>query len=259
MVYANFWIAIGSSCLAWQMALMNGQKFTIELGLFIFFATLFSYNFQRLTRHSKKNFSNDSLRVRWIKKHRLFLVLIAIIAAFMSLIFSFQLNIDQLIYLVVPGMISIFYALGTIGLRNIPGMKIVWIGLVWAFTVGISMIPSKIDLNFGLIYFSTFTFIVSLCIPFDIRDLSVDSKKQKTIPQMIGKKWAIINALFFFSLSYVIWIYLSQNWLLIAPFVLGFLMILNVLRKKQPELYFSGLIDGQIIITSCIFIITHGI
>jgi hypothetical protein len=258
-VYANFWIAIGSTFLAWQMTNMNGKEFNTSLGLFIFFATLFAYNFQRITRHPKKNHPDDSERVNWIKKNRILLILITSIAGFMGGIFSLYLNTDQVIYLVIPGLISIFYAIGSIGLRNIAGMKIVWIGLVWAFAVGMPMIPNKVDFDLILIYFSTFTFIVALCIPFDIRDLNVDTKKKKTIPQVFGVKPSVYISLVLFTISYIVWIYLSHNWFLMLPFLGGFWLIFNVLNGKKQELYYSGLIDGLIVVTSCIFIATNGI
>jgi hypothetical protein len=250
---------MGSTFLAWQMTNMNSKEFSTPLGLFIFFATLFAYNFQRLTRHTKRNLPNDSERVKWIKKNRLLLILITSIAGFMAGIFSLYLNLDQIIYLVVPGLISIFYAIGSVGLRNITGMKIVWIGLVWAFAVGMPMIPNKLDVDIVLIYLSTFTFIVALCIPFDVRDLHVDAKKKKTIPQVIGVKPSIYFSLVLLTISYSIWIFLSNNWFFVIPFVAGLWLISKLLKGEKSELYYSGLIDGLIVLTSCIFIATNGI
>jgi 4-hydroxybenzoate polyprenyltransferase len=92
-----------------------------------------------------------------------------------------------------------------------------------------------------------FIFIVSITIPFDIRDVTLDEVSKKTIPQLIG-----INSAVYLSIGLLV---LSQVLLqLLLPFNLGIWMftllgiiVLYQSKFKQPELFFSGIIDGLFI------------
>ena len=66
-------------------------------------------------------------------------------------------------------------------------MKIVWIALVWAFTVSVFTVGHWVSENDIWLFLYCFTFIVAITIPFDIRDIDYDSKSFRTIPQLIGE------------------------------------------------------------------------
>jgi hypothetical protein len=94
---------------------------------------------------------------------------------------------------VISGIISFFYVLHVPGLkgknlRDIPGIKIYIIALVWVLITVI--VPYLIDTNLNfqktlILFGAEVLFMISITIPFDIRDINLDEKSKKTIPQLI--------------------------------------------------------------------------
>ena len=226
----------------------------MESSLFVFFSTLFAYNFQRLARHKETIFNYDSERVVWIKSNRILIIIISSIGLLGALSFSFLIEFYQLMFIAIPGVVSIFYALGKWSLRNVPGTKIVWIGLVWAFSIGMVLfrqLPTSLLIFYML---GVFLYIISLCIPFDIRDMKVDDKNKKTIPQLLGKKKSIVLSTVLMLASHLIFFSLTRNWILSLSLISG-LVLLILSLKDRKELFYSGLIDGHIIFHSLIIIL----
>ena len=76
-------------------------------------------------------------------------------------------------------------------LREIGGLKIYIIAIVWTFTtVTLPLIENKTAITTDVIITSVqrFLFVIVLMLPFEIRDLNYDSLKLATIPQKIGIK-----------------------------------------------------------------------
>lgn len=222
---------------------------------FVFFATLFSYNFQRLTRHKKDLKQCDSERVIWIKQNRKFLLIITLISGITTLSLSVTLSLTEIVFLALPGAISILYSLGNFGLRNLPSLKIILISLVWAASAVFQTIfKSNFEYNLWLM-FGVFLYIFSLCIPFDVRDLDVDEANKKTIPQLFGIRKSIFIAVLLFSFSQIIMFWLTGNYWVIISFISGITLLILSLKGRR-ELFYSGIIDGHIILSSFIIILT---
>lgn len=249
------WIALGAVALALNYYLVFDETVNLNVLGFIFSSTLFTYNFQRLLKiHVKINLSGD--RLEWIKNHSSLIYFITIISLLFTIYFSYIFLKEVWVLFLISGGLSFFYVwkvplLKGKNLRDLPGIKIYLIAFVWALICVLTpkIIKEGTDNLESILTMSVafFIFIVSITIPFDIRDVTLDEVSKKTIPQLIG-----INSAVYLSIGLLV---LSQVLLqLLLPFNLGIWMftllgiiVLYQSKFKQPELFFSGIIDGLFI------------
>lgn len=202
LLYSNIFVAfcVVALCRSSEL-LLNLQSNTFNL--FVFFATLFTYNFQRLIRTDVQG--ELSHRQQWYKEHKKWLWFITIVSAFAVVYLSFSLSIESMALLIPLGVIALVYPLPTISLngkilrlREVPGIKIFLIALVWTLvTVGLLVQEHQLawTTDVWLLFFHRFCFVFAITIPFDIRDLKYDQLQLKTIPGIFGEKKARYIAL----------------------------------------------------------------
>jgi len=183
---------------AYALALITLIQFDVNYDkqslYFVFYATITGYNFVKYFGVAK--FHHRSL-AGWLKAIQVFSL-----AAFFALcFFAFQLELDTLILIAILGVMTFLYAIPLLprtyfiddqkNLRQISGLKIYVIGLVWTLaTVILPLINNKVAINVNVIIVSVqrFLIVIALMLPFEIRDLNYDSLKLGTIPQKIGVK-----------------------------------------------------------------------
>lgn len=196
-----------------------------NLLFFVFFATLFVYNFIRLVNVKTISTQSLSLRHQIIFKFRVFFWILCFVSALLT--FYFFSFIYELIFypLIILGIVSIVYGLpifknGTdwFRLRDVPGLKIFLIASIWAIvSQGLPDLMSRLTIDY-LALFERFLFIFAITIPFDIRDLHFDKFNLATLPQYFGvrkARWMGIGALliaefilvyrFFFQCNLTLW------------------------------------------------------
>jgi 4-hydroxybenzoate polyprenyltransferase len=177
------------------------------LGL-LFCSTLALYNFSILLSKPGKPENSEFRRVRWIFSHYRLVITLTIISAIAIIPLSYFLNTSSKILLIGLGLISIAYNLPIFtindkqfGLRNIPGVKLFIIAMVWASSCVLLPIleidsnnDASITINETILLFSKrFLFIAAITVPFDIRDLFHDkSNELKTIPVILGEKNSLL-------------------------------------------------------------------
>ena len=193
-----------------------------------FFATLFTYNFQRLVRMDVQG--ELSHRQQWFIEHKKWLWFTTIVSAFTLVYLSFSLSIESLVLLIPLGVIALIYPLPTISLngrilrlREVPGIKIFLIAFVWALvTVGLLVQEHQLawTTDVWLLFFHRFCFVFAITIPFDIRDLKYDQLQLKTIPGLFGEEKARYIALAVLAL---------YELLIIIQFVFGEIINLSAL------------------------------
>lgn len=151
----------------------------------VFFGAITGYNFVKYAPVAKLH--HRSL-TRFFKGIQFFSLV-----SFFGLVYcGIKLPINTLLVMAIGGVFVFLYAIPIVlkhNLRSLSGMKIYVVALSWVLTVVIA--PTiHYNLTFDVIFLincvQIFVFIVALIIPFDIRDLSYDSKKLKTLPQLIG-------------------------------------------------------------------------
>lgn len=219
---------------------------------FVFSSTLFTYNFQRLLKiYFKINGSGE--RVVWILTHKISVYTLTLLSFLSTLYFTFIFFERVWILFFISGIVSFFYVwkiplLNGKNLRDLPGVKIYLIAFVWVIICVIMPIVLsdniQINRNAFLISLALFIFIISITIPFDIRDVSLDELSKKTIPQLIGVNSAVYLSIGLLVLSQILLQFLIPFNLGIWIFTLIGVLVLYQSKRKQQELFFSYVIDG---------------
>ena len=193
-VNTSLHVALSACALTWMTLIQFGINYDKNSVFFVFFASVTGYNFVKYFGIAK--FHHRSL-AGWLKTIQVFSLL-----AFLALCyFAFKLETDTLVLIAILGAITFLYAIPLLpkkyfideqkNLRQISGLKIYIIALVWALaTVILPLINNKVTLDYdvGIIGVQRFVFVIVLMLPFEIRDLNYDSLKLATIPQKIGIK-----------------------------------------------------------------------
>lgn len=208
LIFSNIFIALCAVAQALvTYSLLNSTPNIFVLS-FLFFSTLCTYNFSILMQRKAIKKRSRFKRIRWFYWHRKFCVVITFISAILLIPIFFALSNSSKILLIILGILSIGYSLPLFskrkkkfGFRNIPGLKLFLIALVWATScvtfpvleLNESMVsPIKLSDTF-ILTVKRFLFIAAITVPFDIRDLFQDKFNDlKTIPTTLGEKGAYL-------------------------------------------------------------------
>ncbi|NNK10365.1 MAG: hypothetical protein HKP08_03390 [Flavobacteriaceae bacterium] len=178
-----------------------------NLFFYVFFSTIPAYNF---IKQSQKG-ENQFLRLLLVDKKILWLSFVSLgCAAY----FGLQLAANTLIGVSILALLVVFYTIPLFpsrkNLRHFGIVKILIIGLVWT---GATVILPVLEVRENLVWdvwiesWQRFLVILVLMVPFEIRDLGVDSNEMMTIPQRLGiyktRRAGILLSLIFFLLTFL--------------------------------------------------------
>lgn len=260
LVYSNLWISAGSLLFTALFYLLVDVPYDFHYLGFVFFSTLLTYTFQR---YMKIVYKENVLgpRMEWMKRNVRLVQTILFIGLVGTTFYALYLSLSSLFILAIMGAISFFYAFKfnltnrKTNLRDIPGIKIYLIGLVWAICcalipmVELELLNSKtIQICLGFLLF-----IIGITIPFDIRDVDVDEINKKTIPQMIGVKWSKVIAILLVTGSF--WLMSGTKELFYPSLTSSVIsaILIAFARTKNNELYFSFIMDGLLVVVPLVF------
>lgn len=252
-------VAFAAMALTWVTFIELGLTLNLHLLSFVFFGTITGYNFVKYFGLAK--FHHRSLAV-WLKVIQVFSLLAFLATGYCA----FYLNAETLALIGILGVVTFFYAIPVMipkrylfddhkNLRQIGGIKVYVIALVWTFTsVILPILNNDVVFNADIVILliQRFYFVLVLMLPFEIRDLNYDSLKLATIPQKIGvNKTKVIGVLLlvFFVLLENFKDELNEKTLLstniIALITLVFLLFSN---KKQSKYYSAFWVESLPII-----------
>jgi len=204
-VYSNLFIA-GCAILMVNQTydlVLHSSPNKFFLG-FVFSATISSYSFHwYLTSNSLV----ESPRIEWLKKYRIFHLILFFIGLAGSAIFFFAL-LPHWFWLFVSAIITFLYSAPKIphplfrGLRKVAIGKTIFLALVWMYVTSLlPVIIEQVDFTIPILLFviSRFFFIYAICIMFDFRDRADDKAAGiRTMVTWFSEKG--VDALFFASL-----------------------------------------------------------
>ena len=271
LVVSNVYVAAGTFSLTWLSLQFYGNE-KLDLAFFVFFSTLFAYNFMRLVRVQPMLKEGDSTRHKNIFRFRVFLWGLCICSAIAA--FVYFLKVDEFIYLtlILMGSISIAYSLPVykkegvwLRLRDLPTIKIFLIAFVWAVVT--SLLPMQVS-NVSIDWLKVlerFLFVFAITIPFDIRDLRFDADNLRTIPQMFGVKNAryigIVALTFAELILFYDYFFLGMYSLFsaLAIYITYELSVLLVYKShpSSPERYFTLGVEGTSILLGLLFYLSQ--
>lgn len=274
VVYSNLFVSFCITLLAHQTYLLLElpQTNTFFVLAFIFCSTFFTYNFQRIYRLNSFELVGKliGIRMSWIIRNRKKLFFASILSACGSFFFLLQLSF-KVFFLILPlAIFSILYVIPfingsdkKIAIRDLPFAKIFIISLVWSLVMvalpiadaeGIGKLKESSSL---FLLAEQFLFIFAITLPFDIRDLRYDMESNiKTIPTYLGIRKTIILShiiLVVFLVLKAIQFY-GFNQMTLERFVATSITVVIVMiiiaftNRRRPELFFSGLIDGTMLL-----------
>jgi len=262
-VNSSIWVAISVASLVGVTYYNLQVSVDIVLLLFIFFGTIFGYNFIKyfekgqLKGFQLKNASFDYpyfvIEFKSLKLREKFTFIISILSLILSVLLLFKLENNTIFSLLIPTVATFCYAvsLGYKTLRNISGIKIYVVAFVWAFvSVLLPVIENKIEFfsDVWILLLQRFVFVVVLILPFEIRDLSVDDKILGTLPQRIGVKstkfYGLLLLMVFFFLEFLKDELLAINLLVMPLIFLITILFLVLSSEKQSKYYSSFFVEG---------------
>lgn len=221
---------------------------------FIFYASITGYNFVKYFEVTK--FHHRSLST-WLKLIQIFSLICFVLMCY----YIFRLEKTTMLYVVVFAVLTFLYTIPFIpkrkflnkqsNLRNIGGLKIFLIALVWVgVTVFIPLLNNHFSMDRMVVIVSVqrFLLVIMLMLPFEIRDLQFDSLKLYTIPQNLGVKRTKILGIFLGLLMFVLE-FLKRQMSINQIIVLLTILVLTVLliwfsREKQGRYYAAFWVEG---------------
>lgn len=276
LLFSNLFIAICAvaQCLVtYHLLQAEPDKYVLA---FTFFATLGLYNFSMLLAKPKNPANSPYIRVRWIFSHHRLIISITLISVFCLIPLGlWYLSIESQFLMVFTGLIAIgynvpFLALNQqkIGLRNIPGIKLFLIAMVWSVSCVLLPIVElernhQIHISSAetlLLVAKRFLFIAAITVPFDIRDLFQDKLYAlKTIPVMLGEK----KAYFFCQvllIGYFALLLLFRQATYQDVFALSITLVLSgwlIFKSniKKNEYYYFLYLDGTMLLQYLVLIL----
>lgn len=268
LLFSNLFIALCSmsqGLVTYQLLHQQPQKQVLGL---LFCSTLLLYNFSILLIRPKEPEKSSFRRVRWIFSHYRFMLLLSALAALALIPLALYLSFPTQIVLALLGIISLAYGLPIFrshnrrfGLRNIPGIKLILIALVWSISavlIPILELENKQSISIPmdqtlLLLAKRFLFVAAITIPFDIRDLFQDQLHAvKTLPVMLGEKKAYLVCQFLLLVYLVLLLFFTKEfdrnfWGLALTVLLAGWLIFRSNWKKNEYYYFLYL-DGTLIL-----------
>lgn len=253
-IKASIHVALSVCALTWITLLEFGTSYDTTVLWFNFFATITGYNFVKYFGLAK--FHHRSLA------NKLKIIQVFSFLCFVALCYyACMLEIKTWVYILLLGAITFFYAIPFLprnifvdsnqNLRQISGLKIYVIGLVWcAVTVLLPVVDNEIVITADILLtvLQRFVFVLVLMIPFEIRDLQYDSLKLSTIPQRIGirktKIIGVVLVIVFFFLEFFKDQTSTENVLVLGLFMLITMLFVLLARKNQTKYYSSFFVEG---------------
>ncbi len=260
----NILIALASASAAAGVFAMFEKVPEWHLIIFIFSATLFTYNMQR--------WLGDFMHTNNFMPAKRIMMIAAI---FGMLITVWHITPVELIVLGFSGALSFAYAhpfmmLGGVrkSLRQIPYLKIWIITLAWVLGVVLAPMLGFFEWTgwsdtFQSILFliQQGSFVLALTIPFDVRDLKTDDSSFKTIPMIWGNSRAVFfgGQLLLLSsvcsfLNFLTGLFYFESLLMHLAVCIGSWLLVRKGKRERSPVYYSVGLDGMLFLQGLLLV-----
>jgi 4-hydroxybenzoate polyprenyltransferase len=269
LLFSNVFMALCAVAQGLLTFYLIGSKTIYPVAGLLFTSTLGIYNFSILISKPAHPERSEHKRIRWFFSHYRLMVTLTIVSILSLVPLFFLISFSSKILLIFLAVLSFAYGLPLFtmsdkkfGLRNIPGLKLFLITLVW--TMSSVLLPvleaqaahyTNVSMrDTTILVAKRFLFICAMAIPFDIRDLFEDRQLGlKTIPVSWGEK----NAYFFCELllaGYIVLLFTFRSngfntdffALTISIILAGWLIFRS--KREKNEYYYFFLLDGVLIL-----------
>ncbi len=204
---ASVHVALAVIALMGTTSLLLNIPVNWDLFGFTFFGTMVCYNFIKYGVEAEKYLIVSN-------KYHKYIQIFSFLCFGIALFFFWQLERKIWISILILGLLSTLYAIPFLpkakNLRSLGGLKIYIVALIWmGFTVFLPIQDQGRSFcwDIWVLFLQRFLLVVTLVLPFDIRDLERDKKDLKTLPQLLGipktRKLGIILTVLVFLLSFL--------------------------------------------------------
>jgi 4-hydroxybenzoate polyprenyltransferase len=243
-----------------------------------FFATILTYNWQRLLSYNKRKQYASSQLSEWISGNLWYVYASSVVAGIMCAYNFFNLWPNQQAGLVLLGIISVVYALpilpssrGWIRLRDIGVTKPVVLGITWGLVTAWlpliipddSYFALNVDERSWFLIAARSLMVIALCVPFDVKDMAFDraTMAYPTLPVKFGVPKSNIIAVVFSLVSlavFIAWASLEGGGaILMGAAIISTLInciLLIKVKETSPEWYFSLALDGLMVLHAILLV-----
>lgn len=269
LIYGGAFIGLCAACVtALTFELLGIVESHFQYILLIGVATSALYSVHRVIGLHKIGIVNTYDRFQILRKYKQHIWLYAIGWTALSVWFFLPLANLRFILLLIPGgIIALMYVLPYLSVyrkvHNLGWIKIILIGWSWAWLTAFipayyfAEVPLYLCVLIGI---GRMLFIITITIPFEIRDMAVDqSVGLINMPSRFGIKPTLIvgriMCLFIVLIAaFLGFHYLNVAYILtISILVLITLWILQKSKTVKDDYFFSGLTDGLMIIAVVLY------
>jgi 4-hydroxybenzoate polyprenyltransferase len=268
LLFSNIFIALCAVAQAKVTYYLLGAECDKHVLGILFFSTIALYNLSTFISKPADPKNSPYRRVRWVYANYRLITTLTLIAVVSLIVIVLFLSAASQILLLFLGVIAVSYNLPLFsigdkkfGLRNVPGLKLFLIALIWSLSCVLlpivelgssqSIIISAEDTL--LLIAKRFLFITAITIPFDIRDLYQDkSYDLKTIPVVFGerKSYLVCQVLLvaYLALLFLFTKNFDANFfaLTLTIILTGWLIFKS--EWKKNEYYYFFYLDGVMIV-----------
>ena len=268
LLFSNIFIALCAVAQAQVTYYLIGAKCDKHVLGILFFSTIVLYNLSTFISKPADPKKSPYRRVRWVYANYRLITTLSLIAIISLIVLVLFLSAASQVLLLFLGVIAVSYNLPLFsigdkkfGLRNVPGLKLFLIALIWSLSCVLlpivelgssqSIIITAEDTL--LLIAKRFLFVTAITIPFDIRDLYQDkSYDLKTIPVVYGERKAYLVCQVLL-IAYLALLFLFTHDFNANFFALTLTIILTgwlIFKSewKKNEYYYFLYLDGMMII-----------
>ncbi|MEP6646684.1 MAG: hypothetical protein ABJC12_06320 [Saprospiraceae bacterium] len=271
LLYGGAFIGLCASCITALTFELIGDVGEPQLAyiLLIGVSTAALYSGHRVIGLHKLRHVEANERYRVIRLYKMHIWIYCFIWVIVSIfLFIPMMSLNFILWLVPGGSIAVSYVVPLLSkgrrLRDVGWMKIIMIGWSWAWlTAFIPALyfnhePFLISLFIGL---GRMLFIIAITIPFEIRDVTLDSSVGlTTMPGYFGME-RTIRAGIIFCLLIIFFVTVSSihyhdpsYGIAMGLTTLLTIWILKKSEKTSDDYFFSGLTDGTMIIALLLYV-----
>ncbi len=242
--------------------LLSGELSWSPAWVFVFAGTLTLYGLHRLIGLRFVTGKERTNRFRTIAQLRGEILLYTLLAGLATAVSFFHLSRKLQISLLLPGLLALLYPLPVFRgkrLRDLPYIKIFLIAAVWTWiSVCLPAIElQRLDLMSWLMTGERAFFLFGITLPFDLRDQPADKKAGvKTLINLIDPRLpgslALLASFTLAWSNYQLTSYTSGTIFGIGLSILAAMILLWLSPNISHDYFFSGLIDGLMILQFCL-------
>lgn len=235
--------------------------------LFIFFATLCSYNFHSLINTI---YPSTTERHAWNIRNKTLLIILMAASTIMIFVYTYALR-KELIFIAAGAVLTFLYSAPNIPwrpfifLRKIAFGKTIFLAAVWTYVTGLlPMLISNGELSsVHYYYLGTRLFLVyAICVLFDIKDKVEDRQKGiRALPTVLSDQW--IRFIYYLSASFA----LTCNVMMLVKGMMRQVFIFNLIPimicmfmyqyaiKTKQDMFYYVILDGLMMLSSILLFI----